>query len=399
MKLGIRAAFSWQSRRVSFTEHQAIKECHHPLVLCAPGTQREVVSLHYGPIDRGRKAVIQASLHADEAPGLLVAQHLRAQLAELEQSGQLQAEVVLLPFANPIGLAQSLLHRHIGRFDLASGQNFNRHYPQLVELVARQVSLDEVQDPERCVPQVRAALRQVVAELTIASELQSLRQILLGLAIDADLVLDLHSDSEALLHLYTATSLWPVVEPLARLLGSPVNLLAEESGDDPFDEACSMLWPRLAAKLSAQSGQTIELPAACVAVTVELRGAGDVCHELAASDARGLIDYLRWSGFVVGPVPTLPGLLHPPSPLAGCLPVVAPHAGVLVPVTDLGALVRAGDRLADLVDPLSGCVTTLASPVDGLLFARLRERYVQAGARVAKVAGTEALRAGKLLSD
>ena len=50
---------------------------HHALISPAPGTQRELVSLHYGQPGGAAKAYIQASLHADELPGMLVAHHLR----------------------------------------------------------------------------------------------------------------------------------------------------------------------------------------------------------------------------------------------------------------------------------------------------------------------------------
>ena len=85
--------------------------------------------------------------------------------------------------------------------------------------------------------EARAALRQACAELKVTTELQSLRRTLLGLAIDADVVLDLHCDNEAVLHLYTLPALWPEVEPLARLTGSRAVLVADVSGDEPFDEA------------------------------------------------------------------------------------------------------------------------------------------------------------------
>jgi len=55
----------------------------------------------------------------------------------------------------------------------------------------------------------RAALRAACAELPAGTELQSLRRTLLGLAIDADVVLDLHCDNEALLHLYTVPTSGP----------------------------------------------------------------------------------------------------------------------------------------------------------------------------------------------
>jgi len=371
----------------------------HRLISPAPGTARELYSLHFGTPEVRPKAVISASLHADEVPALLVAHHLRSRLAELEDRGLLRGEVVLVPVANPIGLSQRLLQMHHGRFDLASGENFNRHYadvvPRVCELVASQLG----RDVDANVALVRAALRGACDELPAETELQSLRRALLGLAIDADVVLDLHCDNEAVLHLYTATELWPEVEPLARLLGVEVALLADQSGDDPFDEACSTVWPRLTALLSQRLGRPVRLPAACVAVTVEFRGETDVSHELAATDADALIEYLAVRGFVARTPASLPALKRGPTPLAGSIPVVTPHGGVVVFLRHPGATVRRGEHIADLVDPLAGSVTRLESPADGVLYARESQRFATAGRRVAKIAGREAVRSGKLLSD
>ena len=371
----------------------------HSLISPAPGTTRELHSLHFGPAAGGSKAVIQASLHADEVPALLVAHHLRSRLAGLERRGLLRGEVVLVPVANPIGLSQRVLHGHQGRFDLASGENFNRHFADLVPRVCEMVERQLVDEELANVALVRRALRQACVDQPAATELQSLRRTLLGLAIDADVVLDLHSDNEAVMHVYTTPALWADVEPLVRLLGAEVCLLAAESGDDSFDEACSTVWPRLAALISRQLGRPIALPAACVAATVELRGETDVSHELAAADADALIEYLAWRGFVDRVTLPLPDLRREPTPLAGAMPVTAPHGGVLVFRRELGSEVRCGEHIADLVDPLSGLVTLLTSPVDGVLYARESRRLATAGARVANIAGREPLRKGKLLSD
>ena len=65
----------------------------------------------------------------------------------------------------------------------------------------------------------------------------------------------------------------------------------------------------------------------------------------------------------------------------------------------LGAqAVQAGQPLVDLIDPLSGAVTTLTAPVDGLFFARDLRRFAVAGMSLGKVAGREATRQGSLLS-
>ncbi|MFN3860516.1 MAG: succinylglutamate desuccinylase/aspartoacylase family protein [Roseateles sp.] len=364
----------------------------HPLRSPAPGTQRELVSLHYGR-PGGPKAYLQASLHGDELPGMLVAHHLRQQLDALDAAGQISGEIVLVPMANPIGLSQFLLHAHLGRFELMSGENFNRHYPDPTEAVAAAVEPQLGPDAAANVALLRRALKAAVDAAPADTELQSLRRTLLGLACDADIVLDLHCDAQAVMHLYTETPCWPDCEPLARFLGARVTLLAQDSGDNPFDEACSQVWR----KWRARFGERFPIPQACLSVTVELRGATDVTHELAAADARNIVDFLRWRGLIAGDKPALPALRGDARPLAGSMPITAPVPGVLVFLQEVGAEVRAGDVLAHVIDPVTAQVTELKSPVDGLFFARDFLRFANAGMRVAKVAGHTALRTGKLL--
>ena len=82
----------------------------HRLVSPAPGTQRFLKSHHFGTPGEGEKIYLQASLHADELPGMLVLHHLQPLLAAAEAEGRIHGEIVLVPVANPIGLAQTLLH-------------------------------------------------------------------------------------------------------------------------------------------------------------------------------------------------------------------------------------------------------------------------------------------------
>lgn len=374
----------------------------HTLRGHAPGTRRTVTSLHFGTPDSGRKAYLQASLHADEIPPMLVAQHLRGALAGLEQAGRLRGEVVLVPSANPLGLDQHVLEAPVGRFDLASGENFNRRYADLHAIVAP--LLDDLRGtPQQNVASVRALLRDACATLPDLTELQCLRKTLLGLAIDADTVLDLHSDNEATLHLYTTPALWPHVEPLARELASPLTLLADGSGEEPFDEACSMVWQRLAKHLSVakprvQTGEAFAQ--ACVAATIELRGERDVHHATAAADARAVLRYLAHRGHLElqedrPMTPPTRTLVHP---LAGSMPVPAPASGVLVYLRELGSTLVEGEPFAEIIDPVSGHVTTVRSPVDGFFFARDARRFVRSGARIAKISGALAVRRGNLMS-
>ena len=69
----------------------------HPLLCGSLGSHRTLTSFHFGQPGTGLKIYIQASLHAEELPGMLVAHHLRAQLEAAEAAGLLQGEVVLVP--------------------------------------------------------------------------------------------------------------------------------------------------------------------------------------------------------------------------------------------------------------------------------------------------------------
>jgi hypothetical protein len=367
---------------------------HHPLRGSPLGTCREIVSFHYGPPDRGRKAYLQASLHADELPGMLVAHHLRQRLQALEAAGRLLGEIVVVPVANPIGLAQSVLRSPQGRFDLHSGENFNRHYPALTSPVLAAVEGRLGGDAQANARLVRAALREALQAQPEDTELASLRKTLLGLACDAEVVLDLHCDAESLTHLYTGTPLWPQVEPLARLIGAQATLLALESGDNPFDEACSQTWWQLRDRLQGRH----PVPLGCISVTVELRGTADVSHAQASGDAGALLDYLAHLGLVDAPV-ELPPLLQPATPLEATEVLHAPASGVVVHLRALGESIRCGDAVFEVIDPIDAGVHAVHSRTDGLLLSRDTVRYALAGRPLCKVVGTVPIRSGKLSSD
>ena len=56
-----------------------------PLPCGIPGTETVLTAFEYGPPQAARKVYIQASLHADELPGALVAWQLCQRLQELEE--------------------------------------------------------------------------------------------------------------------------------------------------------------------------------------------------------------------------------------------------------------------------------------------------------------------------
>ena len=365
------------------------------------GHHTTVSSFHFGPAGGTPKAYVQASLHAEEIPAMLVAHHLRDLLEQAEQQGQLRGQVVLVPVANPIGLAQRVDHNPMGRFDLDSSENFNRHYPNLADAVFAEVRSALGPDASTNVATVRAAVGRHLQGLQASNPLQGLRKTLLGLAFDADLVLDLHCDCEAVVHVYSENACWSRIEPLARLLQARAALLASDTGASSFDECLSGLWWQLSARLAAVAapGSTpCPLPQACASTTVELRGEADVTHALAERDAQAIIAFLQHAGVLASDTPIV---LPPPScaatPLAGAQTVKAPAAGVVVFRAEVGDTLAAGDPVAELIDPLANTVTTVRAEVAGVLYARTSDRYVLPHDDLANIAGSVAYRTGNLL--
>ncbi|MFC3626404.1 succinylglutamate desuccinylase/aspartoacylase family protein [Vogesella amnigena] len=369
----------------------------HPLPSGSLGGNRSISSFHFGTAGSGEKVYIQASLHADELPGMLTAWQLKQRLAALEAEGRLQGEIVLVPVANPIGLDQHLNGVALGRFELQSGQNFNRHYPAFAAEIFAELRQELGSDAAANTRRIRQLLLQKVAAIQPVSELAALRKTLMLLACDADVVLDLHCDCAAAMHLYTGTPLWEQCEPLARYLNAACTLLAEDSGDNPFDEACSQLWWQLR-DLARDAGLEVAIAMACLSVTVELRGQADVNHDFARQDADAILAFLTHRGVIRGDAPALPALRYPATPLAGSENLLAPHAGVVHYYLAAGQLVNSGDHIADVIDPVNDRVSAVRANRAGMLYATESRHYLTAGQWLAKVASADAFKTGKLLS-
>ena len=358
-----------------------------PLPCARLGTRRALSVHRFGTPGARPKAYVQAALHADETPGMLVAHHLIRLLRDATVTG----EVVVVPVANPVGLAQMVEGTHVGRYALDGDGNFNRHFPDLTAAAGERLHGRLGADPAANTALVRESLRAAHAALMPGGEVPALRHALLGLALDADLVLDLHCDKEAVPHLYTGEALWPETADIAAELGCRAVLLERESGGAPFDEACASPWWRLAERF----GPATPVPFACVAATVELRGKADVSDALAEADARAILRVLVHRGVVAGKAESLPALVCEATPLSGLERLTAPCSGVIAYHRDVGDRVSAGDLVAEIVDPTATDPATGRTPLrargEGLVMARSNVRFAGLGDLVASVAGREPL--------
>jgi predicted deacylase len=316
----------------------------------------------------------------------------------------------------------------VGRFSVESGINFNREYPDVVAGVTKRIDGQLTSDADRNVKLIRSAMQEVIAGTRAIQEEVAMKKALYGMAVEADIVLDLHCDSHAVMHMYTHDRLWPVVSDLAAELGSECHLLAPAAGGDPFDEACSCPWAALADRFPA-----FPIPMACQAVTVELRGESDVYDEYATKDAQAIFRFLQRRGLISmdasatavttgtaaasetgtgdtcdnATVPTsslpLPPLIRNASPLSGVDMIEAEKTGVVAWRVKPGQVVSDGQVLGEIVDcedPDAPRVEVKARTA-GVVFSMSRHKLVRPGNVIVKVAGVEPLpwRTGNLLTS
>jgi uncharacterized protein len=369
------------------------------LPVTTPGTSRSLKVRRFGRPGARPKAYIQAGIHADELPANLVAHHLGELLEAAERAGAVTGEVVLVPLANPIGLANVLFDAHQGRHHAQSGQNFNRGWPDVAEAVAEAVGQHLRRDAGANAALVRRAVAAELDTIVAGNEAEALRLALMKLAADADLVLDLHTDSEAELHLYVDPDQWPGAADLAGLLGASVVMLCRGSGNDPFEETVYRPW-WLARQKAADAA--LEMP---LTVVVELRGQEDVSDELARPDAEALMRFLAHRGVLAGTGEAPPAFTGIAAALEATDVVKAAAGGIVVYKKELGDWVAAGEVIAEIVDPLGdgeAARTPVAAATEGRLFTRTRQRLAWPGAPIAKVQGRTPLPnrvPGKLMYD
>jgi len=315
------------------------------------GEDLRVGAWRFDGTGNGPKVHVQAGVHADEIAGMLVLHLLMPRLRQAESEGRLKGSVTLVPQANPLGIGQFRQGRILGRFHDATGQNFNRSFDQ------------------------SQALRRP------ATNVQHWQKSLVELAATADLVLDLHTDDEALPYVYVHRAFWPKGRALAAALKMDLAIIWDEGGDGSFEETLIAPWLR--------DGDTTQRFAA----TLELRGQADVSDHLAGQDADGLYAWLCAVG-VIDEVRPLTEWPVQAVEMGHMETILAPRPGVLVFEKELGDFVEEGQRFARILgrpgDASSEVILQAAQA--GRMVTRYRDRLIAQGSVVAKFTGSRVSR-------
>ena len=339
-----------------------------------PGTARSIAWLRFGRAGARPKVYFQAAIHANELPGAMALHHLMPMLAEADRARRVKGEVIVVPTVNPIGQAQLVGNNHLGRYDLLSRDNFNRNWLDLSGAVAERVGGKLGRDAGANVELIRNAALAALKAMNPVNELQTMRVEMLKLSIDADIVLDLHCDMDAALHLFTAApDLDGAAQELAAELGVQATLYNEPFAESlTFSGVNGALWPRLGARFPNAA-----IPQGCFSSTIELRSQHQVSDALGAADARNLYRYLVRRGVIAGRAGPLPRLKSAPTPISGMDVGYCPVPGFIVYRLAAGAKLKRGDVVCEIIDPADPrgpkARTPMLSRTDGMLFSRKRD--------------------------
>ena len=365
-----------------------------------PGRSTELTWFRIGPQNAAKKVYLQAALHADEQPGILILHHLLRLLRAADAAGELEAQFVLFPMVNPLGMGDIEFGQHQGRYNRGTGVNHNRGWPVLYDALGAGL-LDRLgSDPVENVSIVRAALNEWVETLPGITAFEQWRQCVMREACSADFVFDLHCDNDSLMHIFSIPQLQQNMQRLADRIGAAATMLAEDSGGGSFDEVWPALWLRLARECPDKP-----LPLPVVSCTLEYRGKFDTFDALNRQDAENLYGYFQEEGLVTGKPIGNKSNAPAPTDLRATEYLRAPQAGLLAYCVELGDEVSKGDRIADLLllDGDGAFVERipLLAGTTGRVISRATTKYVWRNANIAKIVGSEILesRGDYLLSD
>lgn len=376
-------------------------QLHHTnLIGDTPGTATKLYWYTIGPDDAETRIHLQAALHADEQPGTMALHHLLPRLRDADAAGQLRAHFTIFPSVNPLGLGNYTLRHHIGRYDIETGINYNRRWPDLYPQVADSIAGKLTGDGRANIAIIRAAVAAWIDMQQPRTAIQQLRLLVLRSAAAADIVLDLHCDDDSLKHIFTSPELMPGLQDLADWMGVAATLTAEDSGGGSFDEVLPTLYRK--ARLAHPDHP---IPSGAETATLEYRGRADSFDAIGEEDAAGLFGFFAARGLIAADPGARPASAPGPTPFEATEVLRVDTPGLLAYRVELGARVQKGQPIADLI-AMDGSEAYMArrpilAGTDGFVLSRVMGKYVVRGASIAKIVGTEVLptRAGAYLLE
>lgn len=239
----------------------------------------------------GPKVYIQSSIHGAEVQGNVVIYHLIQAL----QRTKVHGEIVLVPNCNPVGTNIKAGEYTLGRFDPVNGTNWNRGYFH-DPIIANEFA-DSVTAPTS-LAQLKQAFREQLAD-KIQHKLsqswglglaQQLNLTLQKMAVQADIVLDLHNGPVSSRHVYIPE----YAKANASLFSMPHCIFIPNVFAGALDEACFSPWWSLQDLLEQKFSQPFDF--GVEAYTLEMGSQELIDFAEGKADAEGILAFLAKKG-------------------------------------------------------------------------------------------------------
>ena len=190
-------------------------------------------------VNNAPNVYIQANMHGAEVQGNAVI----FQLLELLKNCNIQGNIILVPYANPVACNHKNGEYTLGRFDPITGVNWNRmyHFDETVIAPFAQQNIDASEEEiklgfqQLLLDQIEQKLDHNIWGLTTG---QRIAYQLQRMAHQADLVLDLHTGPISSKHLYCPE----YAKSSASFFDIPHTILIPNDFDGAMDESTFCPW-------------------------------------------------------------------------------------------------------------------------------------------------------------
>lgn len=241
----------------------------------------------------GPSVYIQSSIHGAEVQGNVVIHHLIQHLANCDIKGK----ITLVPSCNPVGTNIKAGEYTLGRFDPVNGTNWNRGYFYNEEAVFAFADNVKKSDLESEIAhKFQAYWRDLIEQrvnqswgIPLAERLNLSLQLL---AIDADIVMDLHNGPVSSRHIYIPE----YAESEIGLFSVTHNILIPNRFAGALDEASFCPWWTLADTLESKFSRQYQFEK--YAYTIEMGSQEVISFADGETDAQSILGYLKNKGVI-----------------------------------------------------------------------------------------------------
>jgi predicted deacylase len=322
-----------------------------PLLHMASGDMLQLQYYRFVGTQPGKTVYLQSNLHGAEIVGNQVIARLLEYLQSLSAE-DLYGEMRLVPVCNPIGVNTRAHHFSSGRFNPYDGRDWNRIFWDCEQTHGMAADFAKAYaDSDR--DTIQQAYRQQILH-HFAAERETLtrpegvpihtcyRTQLQHLALEADLVIDLHSSgNQGLVYVYYFRDR----ESSIPYFDLDLAIWLDRFDGNAFDESFMNPWLALE-QAFAELGRSLQFD--IEAWTLEL-GTGMKLDAIAVErGVNGILNYLRHQGVLRDDVPVFQQSV-PRSRSSQLKKYYATSGGFVKNRVALGATVQSGDRLYELV--------------------------------------------------